>query len=197
MGEQDFEGSSFICVLVWQCGASGSNEVQLMCGIAGFLESNSKFPAEELRRIALHMADTLRHRGPDDGGDWVDAAAGIALSMRRLAILDLSPAGHQPMQSFTGRYILVFNGEIYNCEDLRRDLLAEVAQISFVGHSDTEVVLAAFEHWGVLDSIRRFNGMFAFALWDRRNRTLTLARDRFGEKPLYYCGTRGGFPICI
>jgi asparagine synthase (glutamine-hydrolysing) len=164
-----------------------------MCGIAGILESRSQFPAEELRRIALRMADTLRHRGPDDGGVWVDAAAGIALSMRRLAILDLSPAGHQPMQSFSGRYSLIFNGEIYNCEDLRKDLLAENAQISFLGHSDTEVMLAAFERWGVLNSVKRFNGMFAFALWDRRDRTLTLARDRFGEKPLYYYATPDRF----
>ena len=164
-----------------------------MCGIAGFLESNATSSAEELRHVALRMADTLRHRGPDDGGAWVDAAAGIALSMRRLAILDLSPTGHQPMQSSSGRYSLVFNGEIYNCEDLRRELLAQNLRPSFRGHSDTEVMLAAFEHWGVLDSVRRFNGMFAFALWDCSDRTLTLARDRFGEKPLHYCVTRGQF----
>ena len=164
-----------------------------MCGIAGFLESNATSSAEELRHVALRMADTLRHRGPDDGGAWVDATAGIALSMRRLAILDLSPTGHQPMQSSSGRYSLVFNGEIYNCEDLRRELLAQNLRPSFRGHSDTEVMLAAFEHWGVLDSVRRFNGMFAFALWDCSDRTLTLARDRFGEKPLHYCVTRGQF----
>jgi asparagine synthase (glutamine-hydrolysing) len=164
-----------------------------MCGIAGFLESSLTSSPEELRHVVLRMADTLRHRGPDDGGAWVDAAAGIALSMRRLAILDLSPTGRQPMQSSSGRYFLVFNGEIYNCEDLRGDLLAQNPRQSFRGHSDTEVMLAAFEHWGVLDSVRRFNGMFAFALWDRCDRTLTLARDRFGEKPLYYCVTRGQF----
>ena len=164
-----------------------------MCGIAGFLESNAASSAEDSRHIALCMAGTLRHRGPDDGGVWVDAAAGIALSMRRLAILDLSPNGHQPMHSSSGRYSLVFNGEIYNCEDLRRDLLAEIPELLFRGHSDTEVMLAAFEHWGVLDSVRRFNGMFALALWDRRDRKLTLARDRFGEKPLYYCVTRDKF----
>jgi len=162
-----------------------------MCGIAGFLESNNRRSAEALKHIALRMADTLRHRGPDDGGCWADAAAGVAFAMRRLAILDLSPAGHQPMESFSGRYVLVFNGEIYNCEDLRREMLAETPGLAFRGHSDTEVMLAAFEHWGVLDSVRRFNGMFAFALWDRRERTLTLGRDRFGEKPLYY-GLVGG-----
>ena len=161
-----------------------------MCGIAGFLESNATSSAEELRCIGSRMADTLRHRGPDDGGCWVDAAAGVSLSMRRLAILDLSPTGHQPMLSSSERYALVFNGEIYNCEELRKELLAQNLPLSFCGHSDTELMLAAFEHWGVLDSVRRFNGMFAFALWDRSNRTLTLARDRFGEKPLYYCVTQ-------
>ena len=132
------------------------------------------------------MAAALQHRGPDDGGAWADADAGVVLSMRRLAILDLSPAGHQPMQSDTGRYVIVFNGEIYNCEDLRLELLSQVPELMFRGHSDTEVMLAAFECWGVRDSLRRFNGMFAFGLWDRQDRTLTLARDRFGEKPLFY-----------
>src|ERR1017187_5759559 len=157
-----------------------------MCGIAGFLESSPSSSPEVLREISLRMADTLRHRGPDDGGTWVDAEVGIALSMRRLAILDLSAAGHQPMQSASGRYVIVFNGEIYNCEDLRRELTTRGEAPAFRGHSDTEVMLAAFESWGVLDSLRRFNGMFAFGLWDRQQRTLTLARDRFGEKPLFY-----------
>ena len=157
-----------------------------MCGIAGFLESNPYRSPEALQEIALGMAHTLRHRGPDDGGVWADAEVGIALSMRRLAILDLSPAGHQPMHSRSGRYAIVFNGEIYNCEDLRRDLLGESPAPVFRGRSDTEVMLAAIERWGVLESVRSFNGMFAFALWDRQERTLTLARDRFGEKPLYY-----------
>ena len=164
-----------------------------MCGISGFLESCPANSAETLTSIALRMANTLRHRGPDDGGAWVDPRAGIALSMRRLAILDLSPAGHQPMQSASGRYMVAFNGEIYNCEDLRRELLVEQPAIAFRGHSDTEVMLAAFEKWGIEAAVRRFNGMFAFALWDRQNRRLTLGRDRLGEKPLYYAITGGTF----
>jgi asparagine synthase (glutamine-hydrolysing) len=157
-----------------------------MCGIAGLLESNPHNSSAELEQIALRMANTLRHRGPDDCGVWANADAGVAITMRRLAILDLSPAGHQPMQSASSRYVVVFNGEIYNCEELRRQLQSEDPNIRFRGHSDTEVMLAAFERWGILESLRRFNGMFAFALWDRQQRTMTLARDRFGEKPLYY-----------
>jgi asparagine synthase (glutamine-hydrolysing) len=157
-----------------------------MCGISGFLESIPAYSAETLTNIAVRMANTLRHRGPDAGGAWVDAEAGIALSMRRLAILDLSPAGNQPMQSASRRYVIVFNGEIYNCEDLRRELTSEHSALTFRGHSDTEVILAAFDRWGVEAAVRRFNGMFAFALWDRRNRSLTLGRDRLGEKPLHY-----------
>ena len=157
-----------------------------MCGIAGFFQSPPHSSPQELQEIALRMAGTLRHRGPDDGGVWVDADAGIALGMRRLAILDLSEAGHQPMHSPSGRYLIVYNGEIYNCEEVRRDLQREDPNLRFRGHSDTEVMLAAFERWGILESLRRFNGMFAFGLWDRETRALTLARDRFGEKPLYY-----------
>lgn len=152
-----------------------------MCGISGFLDPESGNPVSELRNIAMRMADTLRHRGPNDEGAWADVDAGIALSMRRLAILDLSPAGRQPMESASGRYVLVYNGEIYNYEDLRGELAC-----SFRGGSDTEVMLAAFEQWGVEPSVVRFNGMFAFAVWDRCERSLILGRDRFGEKPLYY-----------
>lgn len=162
-----------------------------MCGIAGFFDPNARQSSEALERTASRMVETLRHRGPDDGGVWIDRASGIAIGMRRLAILDLSPAGKQPMHSVSGRYVLVFNGEIYNCEDLRKELLASGDGLAFRGHSDTEVMLAAFECWGVRQSLERFNGMFAFALWDRKERTLTLARDRFGEKPLYY-GIIGG-----
>ena len=152
-----------------------------MCGIAGFL---GVAPQLDFPAVAMRMADTLRHRGPDDGGVWADAEAGIALAHRRLAILDLSPAGHQPMRSVSGRYVLVFNGEIYNHLELRDSLRDQVAD--WRGHSDTETLLAAIDAWGHAQALRRCVGMFALALWDRVGRTLTLARDRLGEKPLYY-----------
>jgi asparagine synthase (glutamine-hydrolysing) len=133
------------------------------------------------------MTKSLRHRGPDDEGVWIDAAAGVALGHRRLSILDLSQAGHQPMVSSTGRFVLVYNGEIYNFRDLIHRLRQEEKhQIQFRGHSDTEVMLACFELWGIEASLARMNGMFALALWDRQERTLCLCRDRMGEKPLYY-----------
>jgi len=142
------------------------------------------------------MGEAIGHRGPDDSGVWLDVDAGIGLSHRRLSILDLSPQGHQPMLSVSGRYVIVFNGEIYNHRTLRKELelsplphassVVGEGVISWRGHSDTEVVLAAFERWGVEAALASFNGMFAFALWDRRDCVLHLARDRFGEKPLYY-----------
>lgn len=155
-----------------------------MCGIAGFLNRTGAGP-DALARVTA-MTRTLAHRGPDHEGTWADHSAGIALGHRRLAVVDLSPAGNQPMESVTGRYVIVFNGEIYNSLDLRKEL-----DSAFQGHSDTEVMLACFEEWGVLKSVQRFNGMFAFAVWDRLERTLYLARDRLGEKPLYH-GWAGG-----
>ena len=155
-----------------------------MCGISGFLDTSRRRGADELRDIVLGMANSLHHRGPDDFGSWVDAATGIALGHRRLSILDLSPLGHQPMHSASGRYALSFNGEIYNFRALRREL--EDLGHTFRGYSDTEVMLACFSQWGIHQAVKRFNGMFAFALWDREERLLHLARDRFGEKPLYY-----------
>ncbi|BCX11981.1 MAG: asparagine synthetase B [Thermosynechococcus sp.] len=155
-----------------------------MCGLAGFwaFRHLPYSPTDTAQR----MADTLIHRGPDDAGVWVDEAAGLAFAHRRLAILDLSPAGHQPMVSATGRYVIVFNGEIYNHQDLRRDLDILGSAPVWRGHSDTETLLACFESWGVEKTLRATVGMFALALWDRSTRTLTLARDRMGEKPLYY-----------
>ncbi len=154
-----------------------------MCGIAGFLHSDGCCAAEA-RATVIAMADSLQHRGPDDSGAWVDPDAGIALGFRRLSIIDLSPTGRQPMESASGRFVVVFNGEIYNFKDLRHELATQGHQ--FRGRSDTEVLLAAVEAWGLKGALPRFNGMFAFALWDRAQRTLHLARDRAGEKPLYY-----------
>ncbi len=153
-----------------------------MCGITGFWDTAARTPQSDLEAKVARMSATIVHRGPDDSGAWADAGAGIALAVRRLAIIDLSPTGHQPMLSASGRYVISFNGEIYNFEDLRREL----SQVPFRGHSDTEVILAAFDLWGVPAALPRFNGMFAMAVWDRAERQLYLARDRFGEKPLYY-----------
>jgi asparagine synthase (glutamine-hydrolysing) len=164
-----------------------------MCGLAGFVEVRGGGQQLVLEAQASHMADALQHRGPDDKGVWVDPEAGVSLGHRRLSILDLSPAGHQPMFSPSGRFVIVYNGEIYNCEQLRHDLLSERPELRFRGHSDTEVMLAAFEQLGIEPTLKRMNGMFAFALWDRRERTLVLARDRFGEKPLYYGSVGGTF----
>ena len=153
-----------------------------MCGIAGFwtLGGLGRDAESGLRA----MTNAVAHRGPDDTGAWLDPEAGVALGHRRLSILDLSVEGHQPMRSRDGRYLIVFNGEIYNFAELRRDL--EAQGHAFRGHSDTEVMLAAFVAWGVVPAVQRMAGQFAFALWDRQAHLLHLVRDRFGEKPLYY-----------
>jgi asparagine synthase (glutamine-hydrolysing) len=153
-----------------------------MCGIAGAWQAGVR-EDEWDHRLRL-MAGALVHRGPDDEGRWFDAEAGIGLASRRLAIIDVSPEGHQPMLSASGRFVVAYNGELYNFQDLRAEL--EQAGHRFRGHSDTEVLLTAVEHWGLESALGRFNGMFAFALWDRERRRLHLARDRVGEKPLYY-----------
>jgi asparagine synthase (glutamine-hydrolysing) len=150
-----------------------------MCGLTGFLEGR-RWMADP--GVVGRMAAALVHRGPDSQGVWIDAEAGVALGHRRLAIVDLSPGGDQPMASDDGALVLVFNGEIYNHLALR----AELGRTRWRGGSDTETFLAAFGAWGVEATLERAVGMFAFALWDRRARTLTLGRDRLGEKPLYY-----------
>jgi asparagine synthase (glutamine-hydrolysing) len=157
-----------------------------MCGIAGFLAPGSHFSYVEMEQFLTNMSDAIIHRGPDDGGSWTDPEAGIWLGHRRLSIVDLSPAGHQPMQSAGGRYMIAFNGEIYNHLSIRQMLETEGQSPSWCGHSDTETLLAGFETWGVQGTVEKTIGMFAFAVWDRQNSTLTLGRDRLGEKPLYY-----------
>lgn len=157
-----------------------------MCGIAGIVDPSAA-DIESLQALVRRMNDTLAHRGPDGSGVWADPGAGVVLAQRRLAIVDLSPAGAQPMADRAGRYCITLNGEIYNYEELRRDL----PQCNWRGHSDTEVLLEAIAAWGLEAALARAVGMFALALWDKRERVLTLARDRFGEKPLYYCVTRG------
>lgn len=162
-----------------------------MCGIVGFLQPTPVSPTRE--GVLKAMTHSLAHRGPDDHGLWFDPKAGVGLGHRRLAILDLSAQGHQPMCSKSGRYYLTYNGEVYNHRALRREL--EACGVAFTGHSDTEVLLAALETWGVEQAVKRCNGMFAFALWDRQERALHLVRDRLGIKPLYYGRAGPSLPI--
>ncbi|MGE5515477.1 MAG: asparagine synthase (glutamine-hydrolyzing) [Bacteroidota bacterium] len=152
-----------------------------MCGLAGYLNRVGGESEDAMQALARRMGDSIIHRGPDDGGCWVDPQAGIALSHRRLSIVDLSPLGHQPMVSACGRFVIAYNGEVYNFDELRREL-----SVSCKGHSDTEVILEACAAWGVEATVRRLIGMFAIALWDRAERTLWLVRDRLGIKPLYW-----------
>ncbi len=176
--------------LLWlQVTFSGTED---MCGLVGFFGGVAGMIGDEI--LLRCMADTLIHRGPDDGGVWHDSEPRIGLGHRRLAIVDLSPAGHQPMVSSSGRFVIAFNGEIYNHLDLRNDLeqippsppLLKGGMLEWRGHSDTETLLEGIETWGVEATLKKSIGMFAIALWDRQERTLTLARDRVGEKPLYY-----------
>lgn len=152
-----------------------------MCGIVGYFNSGNNFVAPR-----GEMTDAIVHRGPDDVGWWSNPIAGIALGHRRLSILDLSPAGHQPMHSACGRYVLVFNGEVYNHLEIRAELTELGIAPEWKGHSDTETLLAGFVRWGVVETLKKSTGMFAIALWDKETRKLVLARDRMGEKPLYY-----------
>lgn len=161
-----------------------------MCGITGFLVARSGFDSQS---AIVAMTDAIIHRGPDAGGHWCDQESGASLGMRRLAIVDLSPAGAQPMFSECGRFVFVFNGEIYNHKSLRARLDGEGRSPRWRGHSDSEVLLAAIAGWGLTGALQQANGMFGLALWDRQRRTLQLACDRFGEKPIYYGLHHGSF----
>jgi asparagine synthase (glutamine-hydrolysing) len=165
-----------------------------MCGFAGFL-GYGRFSSNDRPDLLEKMGCALAHRGPDDAGIWTDVDSGIGLVHRRLSIVDLSPAGHQPMVSASGRYVIAFNGEIYNHQDLRTELVKVGAGTTAVsawrGHSDTETLLAGFDAWGIERTLQHCVGMFAFAVWDKQARELVLARDRLGEKPLYY-GVQNG-----
>ena len=156
-----------------------------MCGLAGFLGKTCLGASSDQLSLLTAMTGQIIHRGPDDAGHWHDDEGKVGLGHRRLSILDLTPAGHQPMHSPSERYVIAFNGEIYNHFDLRRELEAK-GEFAWRGHSDTETLLAGFDVWGIRQTVERTIGMFAFAVWDKASRVLTLARDRIGEKPLYY-----------
>src|SRR3954468_24953594 len=159
-----------------------------MCGIAGLIARDRADPD-----LLARMTGGLAHRGPDDGGTWLDPDAKVGLGHRRLSIIDLSPAGHQPMHSASGRYVITFNGEIYNHQAIREELAAAGRAPLWRGHSDTETLLAAIATWGLVATLKRVAGMYALAVWDRETRVLQLARDRAGEKPLYYGWVNGAF----
>jgi asparagine synthase (glutamine-hydrolysing) len=160
-----------------------------MCGIAGLIQGRAG--EVDCGSTVTQMTDAIAHRGPDDSGSWLDTQCGIGLGHRRLSILDLSAEGHQPMHSATGRFVMVYNGEVYNFRELRRTLEGTGAR--FRGASDTEVILAGVEAWGLKETVRRLNGIFALALWDRQEHRLWLVRDHLGVKPLYYGWVRGQF----
>ncbi len=161
-----------------------------MCGFCGYIQTES---ASYSRNLIVSMNEKLEHRGPDDQGYWFDEERGIALGHTRLSINDLSPEGHQPMLSAGGRYVIAFNGEIYNFKAIKKELETIGLAPDWRGHSDTEVLLAAINVWGISDALKKTVGMFAFSLWDKQERTLTLARDRMGEKPLYYGWQKDSF----
>jgi asparagine synthase (glutamine-hydrolysing) len=164
-----------------------------MCGIAGIWGPNGTI---DVGAIATLMGSRLLHRGPDDSGVWVDETARLALAHRRLSIIDLTAAGHQPMESSDARYVISYNGEIYNFKDLKSEIESLDSKLRWRSTSDTEVMLEAIRLWGISTALTKFEGMFGFALWDRASRVLTLARDRLGEKPVYYGYHRGSFVFC-
>jgi len=162
-----------------------------MCGIAGYFKINNERCKGEIATIANEMADAMIHRGPDNNGVWISEEMELAFAHRRLSIIDLSDNGNQPMYSENKRYVIVYNGEIYNHCELRRELLS--CGKVFRGHSDTEVILSGCEEWGIEQTISKCVGMFAIALWDVNDRELYLIRDRMGEKPLYYGWQKNAF----
>jgi len=168
------------CIVVF-CAYSCKNK-ENMCGFAGYL-STQQF---EHQSLLNEMGLSIQHRGPDAMGIWFDRDSGIGFCHTRLSILDLSEAGSQPMVSFSGRYVIVFNGEIYNFKEIKDKLEREVGKRGWRGHSDTEIILMGIEIWGLEETLKQMIGMFAIALWDKENKELFLARDRMGEKPLYY-----------
>lgn len=157
-----------------------------MCGLTGFYQGNTFFSADTVQENLKKMTDAIKHRGPNSEGFWHDLEDGIAFGHRRLSILDLSDAGHQPMLSDDDRYIIVFNGEIYNHLEIREEIERNFSDINWNGHSDTETLLKAIQLFGWEEALQKLIGMFAIALWDHQEKQLLLARDRFGEKPLYY-----------
>lgn len=165
-----------------------------MCGFAGFLGSSLPLDTAQVLR---KMTNSIRERGPDGEGQWIDERAGIVMGHRRLSIVDLSAAGHQPMHSNSGRFVIIFNGEIYNHKLLRAELESELPGFLWRGHSDTETLLAGIERWGLKETLRRSRGMFGLALWDRQLRELHLARDRIGEKPVYFGWQGKGSERCF
>ncbi len=160
-----------------------------MCGIAGIYSPLLR-QQNHLERVCLKMGEAISHRGPDGGGTWCDGDTGLAFAHRRLSIVDLSPAGNQPMVSSDERFVICYNGEVYNSGDIRQELVRD--GVKFRGHSDTEVILESCALRGLEATVASLVGMFAFALWDRRNRLLHLVRDRLGKKPLYWCVTGNG-----
>ena len=167
-----------------------------MCGIAGFIGFGD-FQISDTSEIAKQMGNAISHRGPDNQGVWKDDGGQMAMVHQRLSILDLSSTGHQPMFSSSGNLVIAFNGEIYNHLDLRTELqkndLSEIRFRGWRGHSDTETLIVAIETWGLEETLRKSVGMFAFALWNRKEKSLTLVRDRIGEKPLYWGWVNGTF----
>lgn len=156
-----------------------------MCGFVGFIDLCGKLSDDELHSVAMSMSDAIYHRGPDDGGIWIDKGMRLSMGFRRLSILELSPAGSQPMISSSGRWVITFNGEIYNHRQIRKGL-DKIKKYAWHGHSDTETILEAIEHYGINGAIERANGMFALAVWDVKERNLFLVRDRIGKKPIYW-----------